>query len=138
MDWRLAATLCAVMYGVGTFFLAKATHVHGPKIASLMQVVCYIVLLAVMRLSVSDLQRVTRESFTYGMAAASLFVAGSYLIFMGSSLFPAKTSLIEALVTTGLLLSTLLIHNMIGAMSPWQWTGIVLVTAGAVIIQLSP
>ena len=103
-----------------------------------MQVVCYIVLLAVMRLSVSDLQRVTRESFTYGMAAASLFVAGSYLIFMGSSLFPAKTSLIEALVTTGLLLSTLLIHNMIGAMSPWQWTGIVLVTAGAVIIQLSP
>jgi len=137
MDWRVLAFLCALMYGIGTFCVAKATPIHGPKIAAFLQVVGYVILLAVMRFGMSDLERVTKTSFAYGAAAAALFVTGSYFIFMGVSVSPERTALIEAIATTGLVFAALAIHFFIGAMTPLQWGGMLLVLSGVVLIHLA-
>jgi hypothetical protein len=127
--------LCAGSYAVGTVCVAKATPIHGPKIAALLQIVGYTVLLVVTRFGMADIRRATVVSLSFGLVACAMFVVGSYLYFMGVEVAPEKTVLIEALATTGMILAGLVIHFTIGKMNAYEWAGIVGVVISVMLIQ---
>lgn len=137
MDWRASALGCMLAYGISTYCFAKANPVHGAKVASLMQVVGYVILLTALGFGRDDLRRITRESLVFGALGAALAVCGTYLVFGAISSAPKQSAVIEAISSAFPVIAALMIHFLIRPMAAMEWFGIVIITCGVVVLNLA-
>ncbi|HXV27021.1 MAG TPA: EamA family transporter [Candidatus Paceibacterota bacterium] len=133
MDWRMLAVGAMFLYGFGTYFVARATPVHGPYNAAFLQVVVYTVVLLLLGFGRSEISRFTTQSLTDGLIAATMFVIGSLCIFAAIGNAPGHAAVVEGLVAAHFIVSGVLVHLLIKPMPPMQWVGIITILIGVIV-----
>lgn len=136
MGWRNAALCTMVMYGFWMFFASKSTPVYGAKVSCFMQMMGYVVLLAVMGFGRADIAKITRPALMYGVIATALAVGGTYALFYAVGIAPKQAAVITVIAEGYPLITALLIHFMVQPLLPRQWVGIFLMVGGMVLVNL--
>lgn len=135
-DWRVAAFVTTVAYGLAMFLAAKGTRIHGGLVACFLQMAGYVALLMVMGFGRADLARITPASLAWGSAAAVLLCGGTYLLFHLTAVHPDKTAIVYVISEGWPIITALIIHLAGTPLSLRQWGGVFLVVAGMVLVNL--
>ena len=138
MDWRMAAVLCALLYGCGTYCLSRANPVHGAAFSVFLQWSAYAVLLILLGFGLSNFEKVTRTSLTFGALAASCFVVGTFLLFYAFEIAPARAAVIDAISASYFIVAALFIQVLVRKQTFQEWTGMFIILVGVLILILAP